>query len=259
MLYFAQTPTPNIKTDLKTPNNYTKCLIPENIKDYHRNTDKFNYYMLKQGVTTQINPSDIKNNIIHYCINTLIVCTNDLNMGWVDEKQQSQSVRQVLSYMEKRFPYFDKNNMDTWDKLVDIPELETENKLKTFSATGYFPIFENSSKAYKSKQYNFIIYNACGHLINYNNKNAVISISLYLKEYGYVIISWSSFPVHEEAVRDLTTIYNDKQYFRIINRFEEVELDKYKRKTNITVLQKTNIILSDDEITAAKNYCNWQN
>ena len=73
MLYFAQTPIPVIETDLKTPNNYTKCLIPENIKDYHRNTDKFNYYMLKQGVTTQINPSDIKDNTIYYCVNTLIV------------------------------------------------------------------------------------------------------------------------------------------------------------------------------------------
>jgi len=256
MQYFTQTPNPDIKIDLKTPNNYTKCLVPDNINAYHRDINKFNYFMLKQGVTAQINPSDMKNITIYYCVNTLIVCTNDLNMGWVDGKQQSVSVRQTLSYMADRFPYFDKNNMDTWDKLNDIPELRTKNKLKTSSATGYFPIFENSPNGYKSKQYNFIIYTACGYLINYNNKNAVVSVSLYLKDNGYVIITVSCELVHSELVRDLTAIYDGKRYFKVIDPFKIVKL--HNKDTRFTVLQKINISLSLTEITAAKQYCNWQ-
>ena len=177
-------------------------------------------------------------------------------MGRVNGKQ-SNSVQRTLLYMANRFPYFDKNNMDTWDKLVDIPELRAENELKTSSATGYFPIFEDSSNGYKSKQYNFIIYNGCGNLINYNNKNAVVSVSLYLKDNGYIIIAVSSKPVHTDLVRDLTAIYDSIQYFKVIDPFKIVVLDS--RDTHFTVLQKINNSLFFTEITAAKNYCNWQN
>jgi len=249
MAYFNDKPL-DIKTDIKGPHNYIKCNIPTPITDYHKDISKWDYYMLSRDTTTKLDAKQINVNEVYYCVNTLIICTNKNNLTDYKDNTHWIKVSKLYKYMKVRFPYFDDKNVDTWDK-----EFPPEEK-KISTVNGKFPIITKIvDPTYKSKKYNFIIFHGCSP-INYYEKNHIFSILLYLKLYGYIVISLShDILVHTPIITKLIAKYDNNIYFKVIHNHHTHALNT-NDAINISVLQKIRE-LDDNDLPATKEFCKW--
>ena len=247
MIYFNDKP-PDIKTDIKEPHNYVKCNKIIQLTEYHKDISKWDYYMLSRDTTTKLDAKQINANEVYYCVNTLIICTNKDNITDYKANKYWGAVSNLYKYMKERFPYFDDKNIDTWDKEFK------NNKKKISTVNGYFPIIEKIvDPTYKSKKYTFIIFHGCGP-INYE-KYHIFSILLYLKLYGYIVISLSNNIVHIGIIEKLIATYDNNIYFKVIQQPYIYNSDT-DNAINISVLQKIRELNDNDE-ERAKTFCKW--
>ena len=255
----------DIKTDIKEPHNYMKCNKVTQLTEYHRDTSKWDYYLLQNGNTTYFtNKNDIIPQNIYYCVNTLIICTNKQNIGKaittdkigtiIYNKQQSDTVINLYKYMKEKYPYFDDENVDTWDK-----EFKTgENKPSTIN--GMFPIIDKIVEPlYKSKEYNFIIFNSCNAFIEtkYTTNNHIFGILLYLKLYGYIILSAMHIKFQNSLKEKLIQKLDGNTYLKVIQEYPNVAGEPEEGHNLFTVLQKIRELNEDDK-ESAKKFCNWK-
>lgn len=78
IIFFNDDLPATIKTDIKEPHNYMKCSRPSTLTDHHKNTNKWDYYMLINSITTCIvDKKGIKHDEIYYCVNTLVIGANN--------------------------------------------------------------------------------------------------------------------------------------------------------------------------------------
>ena len=218
---------------------------------------------IKNGKTSRItDKKDINHEDTYYCVNTLIICTNKQNIGKattnkfgtiIYNKQQSDTVINLYKYMKEKYPYFDDENVDTWDKEFK----NEENKPSTIN--GMFPIIDKIVEPlYKSKEYNFIIFNSCTiYIENKYTNNHIFGILLYLKLYGYIIISAIHINFQNLLKEKLIQKLDGNTYLKVIQEYPNVAGGPEEGHNLFTVLQKIRELNEDDK-ESAKKFCNWK-